>query len=202
MSTLLKPLLVREKLLERKMRIFTFHEFSSLFPSSRHNVKYFLEHQVEQGLLTRIKRGLYTLKTDPPSEEEIANALYRPSYISFEYALAYYNLLPEMPYHLTSATTKPTRLFILSSNSFSYRTIKTEAYTGYRLVEQGEIRYLIAEPEKALVDSLYFASLSRTTINERIFQNYKLKTLNKAKVSQYAKLYQQKKLDTILGNLL
>ena len=64
------------------------------------------------------------LKTDPAEEAEIANRLYQPSYLSFEYALAFYNLLPEMPYGVTSATTKPTRNFIINGLGFNYLTIK------------------------------------------------------------------------------
>ncbi len=93
MYTLLKPIHVRKELLKRNMCIFRAQDFMRIFNTSSHTTKYFLETQVQQDFLQRLKRGTYMLKTDPPSEEEIANALYKPSYISFEYALAYYHIL-------------------------------------------------------------------------------------------------------------
>ena len=161
MYTLLKPMQIREELLKRNLRIFSGQEFRRIFQTSTQSTKYFLESQVLNGLFLRLKRGIYTLKTDLPSEEEIANAIYQPSYVSFEYALAYYNLIPEMVYTVTSATTKPTRLFDVSGIAYSYQTIKKEAFTGYFLRKTENKSYFIAEKEKALVDYLYFVSLKK-----------------------------------------
>lgn len=190
MYTLPKPLLVREELLNRGLRIFTPLEFGRVFQVQPYINKYFLEKQVDEGLLERLKQGIYALKTDPPSEEEIANKLYAPSYISFEYALAHYSIIPEMVYEVTSATTKPTRLFSTSNLAYSYRTIKKEAYTGYRLEKVGERQYLIADPEKALVDYLYFWALGKHSLNDRL----NISSLKKEKLLEYAKLYNRKKL--------
>ena len=213
MNTLLKPLQVREALLEKGVRIFTPQDFERIFHTTPFKTKYFLETQTEEGLFARLKQGVYTLKTDFPSEEEIANTLYKPSYISFEYALAYYNMIPEMPYSVTSATTKPTRLFTTNNMAFAYYTIKEEAYTGYTLVKTprsiseksksiyfnemvstgiGIKSFFIAEPEKALVDYLYFVSIGKRIDNDRMF--YKEDTLNKGKLVNYAKLYNRKNL--------
>lgn len=208
MYTLLKPIQIREELLKRNLRVFTASEFMRIFNTSPHTTKYFLETQVQQGFLLRLKRGIYTLKTDPPSEEEVANAIYKPSYISFEYALAYYHLLPEMPYIVTSATTKPTRLFTTTSSSFSYRTIKKEAYTGYALVKQDQKSFLIADKEKALVDYLYFFALHKSSENERLLENlkskdyYKTEGLNKEKIFTYTKLFGNKRLLNLVDVLL
>ena len=42
MSTLLKPLQVREELLKRNVRVFTSEEFSRIFHVSTNSIKYFL----------------------------------------------------------------------------------------------------------------------------------------------------------------
>src|SRR4030042_5871459 len=190
MSTLLKPLQVREALLRRNIRIFNPKEFARLFGTSVYITKYFLEEQTRRGLFVRLKRGLYALKTDLPSEEEIANALYKPSYISFEYALAYWGLLLERPPTVTSATTKPTRLFSAGHMSFGYYTIKEKAYTGYSLVKTDAKSFLIADCEKALCDYLYFETLGKRPYNDRLI----LKNVNKEKLVSYAKLYQRSSL--------
>lgn len=144
------------------------------------------------------------LKTDPPTEEEVANALYKPSYISFEYALGYYNIIPEMVYQITSATTKPTRLFTVGHNSFAYYTIKKEAYTGYTLAKREERKFYIAEPEKALVDYLYVISLGKRALlgDKLVSDRLELKSLDKEKILAFASLYNWPKLDRLIKEVL
>ncbi len=204
MYNLVKPLAIREELLNRKIRIFSNREFAQIFELSPYQTEYALNQLTEEGLLTRFKRGYYALKIDPPSEEEIANALYKPSYISFEYALAYYNIIPEMTYQITSATTKPTRLFTVNHSAFSYYTIKQEAYTGYVLAQREESRFYIAEPEKALVDYLYIISLGERVVSgvRSLNDRLELGNLNKNKTLFYAKLYNWLKLDMLVKEVL
>lgn len=197
MSTLLKPLQVREELLRKNVRVFTPEEFGRIFQIPTYSIKYFLEKQTSQGLFLRLKKGVYALKTDFPSEEEIANALYKPSYISFEYALAYYDMLPEMPYSITSATTKPTRSLTTSFALLSYYTIKQETYTGYSLVKTEAKAFLIADREKALADYLYFVSIGKRTLNDRLI----LKDIDKDKLLNYGELFKRKKLMKIIEDI-
>lgn len=198
MYTLLKPLIVREELLKRGLHVFTPLEFTRLFQTKPHQTKYFLEKESKGGLFLRLKNGVYSLKTDLPGEEEIANRLYAPSYISFEYALATYNILPEAPYQITSATTKPTRIFTINGQTFTYFTIKKDAYTGYVLTKKNGRRFLIAEPEKALVDYLYFVVLRKRPPNDRL----RISSLNKKKVLLYGQLYNRQNLLTFIRRLL
>ena len=194
----MKPLLVREELLKRKVRIFTVMEFSRIFQTPSYTTKYFLEKETDHGLLTRLKKGLYALKTDYPCEEEIANALYQPSYLSFEYALAYYNILPEVPYRVTSATSKPTRIFTINNIIFAYYTIKTKAYAGYSLMKTSTKSFLIADREKALVDYLYFESLGKRPHNDRLI----LKNIDKSKLIKYAESFKRGSLVKLVKKIL
>ena len=198
MYTLLKPIPVREELLRRGVGIFSPQEFQRIFGSSQLRTKYFLEEYTRGGLFQHLKNGLYALKTDPPPEEEIANRLYRPSYISFEYALATYNILPEMPYLLTSATTKPTRNFVIGERAFSYLTIKRTAFAGYAPTQRDGRTVLMAEPEKALVDYIYFISLGRKAHNDRLNTT----RLDRQKAIDYASLYRRASVERLLKELL
>jgi len=198
MSTLLKPLQVRGELLKRGVTIFSAQEFQRIFHAPPSRAKYFLEEYTHAGLFRRLKRGLYSLQDPSPSEEEIANLLYRPSYISFEYALAAHNLLPEMVYAVTSATPKPTRTFVVAEKPFSYLTIKKQAFTGYLPSRRNGRTILIAEPEKALVDYLYFVSLSKKALNDRLT----LTQLDRNKIHAYARLYRRDRLDRLIRELL
>src|SRR5258708_5132218 len=204
MYNLVKPIQVQEELLKRKIHLFSTREFAAIFSLNEFQTEYSLQELLKEGLLERIKRGLYILKTNSPNEKEIANILYKPSYISFDYALSYYNLIPEIVYEVTSATTKTTRLFTTNNLNFGYYTIKTQAYTGYELKEEGETKFLIAEPEKAVVDYVYALTLGqrgllgRRNLNDRL----NIKNLSKEKIKSYALIFESKKLDICINKFL
>ena len=109
-----------------------------------------------------------------------------------------------MVYEVTSATTKPTRLFAIDSLAFGYYTIKTQAYTGYILKQEGERRFYIAEPEKAVVDYLYVLTLGKRgllgqrTINDRL----QISSLDKEKIRAYAKLFNWPQLDILVEQII
>ncbi len=177
--------------------MFTPLEFRRVFPKSQDQIQYFLETQTRSGLFIRLKKGLYALKTDLPGDEEIANALYKPSYVSFEYAMAKYGIIPESPYNVTSATTNPTRVFSTNHTAFSYFTIKKSAYTGYYLDTTGGRNVLIAEREKALADYLYFIAIGQRSFNDRVT----VSTLDKDKLTAYATLFERNKVIELVEKL-
>ena len=106
----LKPLRVQEVLKEKQIQLFSTEEFRRVFSVNLWAARTFIKNHTED-LFIKLRNGLYTLRSDPPNELEIANRIYGPSYISLEYALAYYRLIPETVYTITSATTKITRKF-------------------------------------------------------------------------------------------
>jgi predicted transcriptional regulator of viral defense system len=58
---------------------------------------------VKKGALIPLKRGLFETEANTPGFI-LANALLGPSYLSFEYALSYYGMIPERVMTYTSAT--------------------------------------------------------------------------------------------------
>ena len=112
---------------------------------------------VKEGKLIPLTKGLYVDNTNV-SGLYLANAIFGPSYISFNYALSYYGLIPEAVYEFTSATTekKKKKLFNNRFGTFSYRDIPVDAYPyGINIIEEGEYSFMIASKEKALCDKLY-----------------------------------------------
>lgn len=67
------------------------------------NPKTKLSRMVKQGEYFQITKGIYETNRNT-SGHLLAGSIYGPSYISFEYALAYYGLIPEAVYTITSAT--------------------------------------------------------------------------------------------------
>jgi hypothetical protein len=137
------------------------------------------------------------LSHDVPSDFEIANNLYKPSYISLVYALSYYHIIPEITYTITSVTPRRTYQFEVAGKIFRYHRIKKEAFTGYSPEKIGGKVVLIADKEKALVDYLYFAERNKISINERI----DFSSLSKEKVINYGRLFQWKSLMRLIGDL-
>ena len=62
-----------------------------------------LSREVKAGKIFKIINGLYETNPNTPGYL-LAGSIYGPSYISFEYALAFYGLIPERVSTITSAT--------------------------------------------------------------------------------------------------
>jgi len=150
----------------------------------------FILRNVKRGIYIKIKRGLYFDKNFKPSEMEIANKLYYPSYVSFEYALSYYGIIPETVYSITSSTPKTTRNFIVAGVNYGFFHIKKEVFTGYvKKNISGQLVYL-AEPEKALADYFYFVDLKKKSLYDRI----NVKDINYKKLMALIKLFNRPSL--------
>jgi len=161
---------------------------------------YQLTRWVKKGYLLKVKNGIYIFKRDYEKirGEEIAAAIYQPSYLSLESALSAYGFIPEMVYAYVSVTGKINRTFDNEFGHFIYRHLKSELFWGYREIKTGTGRYLIAEPEKALLDYFY---LNLSKINsESDFENLRFnedrlrEILNREKFVKYLQAFQIKKL--------
>lgn len=193
----LKPLFVQEVLKEKGVRLFSSEEFRRIFSVQEGAAQAFIKHHT-QDLFIKLRNGLYALRSDLPGELEMANRLYGPSYISFEYALAHYQIIPESVYSITSATSNVTRQFIVQGKTYEYHRIKKEVYRGYRSQKRGRDTLLIAEPEKALVDYLYFVDLKLKSLNERL----NIRKIKKKLAWNYASLFGRNSLTKLLKGLL
>ncbi len=116
---------------------------------------------LDKGEIIALKRGLYVLNPSFGRElvpEIVANLLYGPSYVSLEYALASFGLIPELAFHVCSVTTGRKKIFSTAVGTFSYRHLEYGYYSqAYTMRKAGSSGFLIAAPEKALCDTLYYA---------------------------------------------
>lgn len=116
-----------------------------------------ISRMVKTGSVTPITKGLYETDKSIPGYL-LANIIYGPSYLSFDFALSYYGLIPEAVYTFTSATfeKKKEKTYNNHFGTFTYRDVPSSAYPyGIRLVSEGQYSFAIATPEKALCDKLY-----------------------------------------------
>jgi hypothetical protein len=115
---------------------------------------------LRKNAIIRVKKGLYVFGPDysrgPFSRELLANLIYGPSYVSLDYALSYYGLIPERVETLTSVTCGKNRAFLTPVGRFTYWSIPLHSYhVGMDIIQLDERRsFLMAIPEKALADKI------------------------------------------------
>ncbi len=172
----------------------------SLLGEDTQNIRCQVQYWRRQGHLILLKRGVYVLSSDlrkqPLSMGFISNFLISPSYISLEYALSYYDLIPEATMTYTSISTKKTTKFKTSLGVFEYRSIKEGLFFGFtKVIEQGQ-SYFIAYPEKAVLDFFYFhqdMGGSESEFESYRFQN--LGSLNLKRFNEFRHQYNKKTND-------
>ena len=118
-----------------------------------------LTRMIKSGDVIQVRRGIFLEgKETGYSLKSLASVIYGPSYISFEYALAHYGLIPERVHAVTSAVynKNKNRRFHTPLGDFYYYYLPASVFPyGVALGEENGQSYLIATPEKALCDTLY-----------------------------------------------
>lgn len=121
-----------------------------------------IQRLIKNGEIIRIKKGLYIRGNNHENyidKKIIANLIYGPSYISLEYALSYWGLIPERVEEVTSINNKRNKSFKTPLGVFSYRYLPTNKFNiGVDLIQANQLYFFIATKEKALCDKLYFSS--------------------------------------------
>ena len=113
----------------------------------------------KDGQLIRLKRGLYVVSEEVSGRSVnaclCANHIYGPSYVSLQWALRWYGLIPERVYTMTSVTTKRTRMFENSLGRFTYEQVTPDYFAiGINNIEEDGVSFLMACREKALCDMI------------------------------------------------
>jgi len=136
-------------------------DLSSAFPGCSPQVLRDLARRATAwGWLIRVKRGLFVIgppfKREKPSQFELAQHIYGPSYISMESALSYHQLIPEAVYATVSMSAKRKVEFDTQLGLFIYHHLSpSHFYEGVARIKAGTSVYLMATPLKALGDYVY-----------------------------------------------
>lgn len=161
------------------------------------------------GRVIRLKRGLYTLPEErrgvPLSVRWLANTLYSPSYLSLEYMLSWYDMIPERVGVVTSITALKTAAFQNTLGRFVYRNLKKDLFFGFEEVkDEFGSNVLVATPEKAILDYIYLYSgwKSEHSFLEKNIRLQQLDQLNKKRLKEFAKRFSSLKMDQAVKLLL
>jgi len=181
-----------KKLKQEGISLFTSSDFKKNFQIKKENTAYkILERLTQKGILKRLIKKKYLFVFSESDDFQIANFLYSPSYISLESALSFYGIITQFPYQITSITPKKTKTIKTLGKEFSYAQIKPQLFFGYEKKE----KFLIAIPEKALLDYLYLCSKGLRSFER---DDFDLKTINKKKFLFLLKETRQEKLKKFL----
>jgi len=184
------------KILQRtKIKILSLRDIKKLFEIDSDNTAYkTAESLIKKGILERLKKGLYASTLNFPEDFEVANRLSAPSYVSLETALSFYGILSQFPYPITSITPRKTRRFEVQGKEFEYVHIQTSFFWGY----EKQKGFLIASPEKALIDEIYFMAKGWRKID---LTELDLSKLNKKKFKIMAKKIKYRPFQNLLKAL-
>lgn len=183
-----------EKMKEKHLLLFSALDVRKVFPVSEAAATFLVYRYAQKKFITRVKRGLYVFPDALPPDLYLANKLYEPSYISLEFALSYHRVIPENVYEITSITPKATQRFETLGKVYSYRRISKRMFTGYMAQKQKGFSFVIADAEKAFVDTLYYRLFDGRKPLSRFDKN----KINRARALRYAKLFDNEKLMSIV----
>ena len=160
--------------------------------------------EIKKGNLIKIINGLY--ETDSSVNGYLlAGSIYGPSYLSFDFALSYYGLIPEKVTAFTSATCDKKKSYSNEFGTYLYRDVPTEVYPlGIKIIEEGEYVYQIAIPEKAICDKLYTLSpiknmteLENVLFNDLRIDKDEFNKLNLKDIEQISNFYHSTNVDLL-----
>ncbi len=201
-----------------KLTYYTKQNLNLYLDKKGESLNYWIKKLIKNGILIPIKKGFYIssfyldlIKKKNEIEEYyeyLAGAIKYPSYISLEYALAKYGLIPESVFRITSISKKTTRKYESRVMTFSYRKIKESLFMGFLEMKYGIQTIRFATPAKALFDYLYlkrFTSdleIEKYLLKDGRFNWTVLESKEKKLFIKYVGLSSSKKMDKILKILI
>jgi predicted transcriptional regulator of viral defense system len=183
-----------EKLNSLNKTFYTINDVLTIANQSRQTTRVALSRLVKRGELQRLIKNIYIPKNKVVDLEAVAEQIDAGSYLSFESALSRYGILSQIPYTITMATTKKSKIFTIGEQQIVYRKIKPELFGGY--IIENNLR--LATPEKALLDMLYLISRGKVFMS---LDELDLSVINKRLLSQMVEKY-PKKVRAMVGNLM
>lgn len=177
-----------------KKPIFTTYELTVISGKSQSSVVQSLKFLEREGVVVKIYRGIWAEKDITISAYEVIPYLFQKHrvYVSFISALHLYGIIEQIPQVITLASTQHTRQIKTKLATFQVHRIEPSFFCGFSWYKD-KGSFLIAEPEKALVDCLYLSSRKKNQF--RFFPElYFPKTFNFKKAFDWAKKIKEPKI--------
>ena len=189
---LMKQLQFYKIINQQEKTVFSSKDISRLINKNSNYTKVFLSRVRKNNLLQFIERGKYC-KLDT-SEFEVASNILFPSYISFLSALSIQGLTDQIPVEISLVALKQRSSFFFKNYRITFSTFPKKLFFGYTRRDN----MYIADPEKAILDSLYLNIVPLSEIVKIINES----ELNMNKFLDYAEKMDSKILLKRLGYIL
>lgn len=168
--------------------LFSLADFERMFGTNNRQTLYKKVQRLgKKKIVQRLIKGKYRFLLSAVSDYTIANYLYQPSYVSLETALSFYGIITGFPYKIRSITVRKAKSFNVDGKKFQFSQISPNLFWGWEKKED----FLIAEPEKALLDYLYFGLKGLGSVD---WEELELAEINKKKLFSYAKRFSNQKI--------
>jgi len=158
--------------------VFTVKDVSRLSGKPLSYARIMLYRLAKSGKVARVEGGKYCISGEDAFA--VASSLIFPSYVSFLSALAFHHLTTQIPVEIQVACTRQKKPVVFSGMRITFSKLKPRAMFGFKRVEHA----FVAEPEKAVVDSLYLSG--KTPVSEVLFA-LESGSLDAGKLDDYAK---------------
>jgi len=187
--------------------VFTTNELSAFSGKSLSTTTQALNFLQEEGLIEKVYRGIWTktghARFSPYAVIPFLFPRHR-AYLSFISALHSYGMIEQIPREITLASTAHTKNIRTKVGTFSVHRIAPSFFDGF-IWHKGESNFLIAGPEKALIDCLYLSAFKKKQFAyfpelhfPKSFSFKKAKEWVKRISSNNPRVYVQKKLNLLL----
>ena len=162
-------------------------ELARRYKLSEAAVRNALRRHEGRGLVERVSTRIYINHLNQQfSPRDLVNVLRPESYISLESVMVEKGITSQSPSVLTCVTPGYPQSFRTKSVGIVYRKISSDLYWGYEQKATRYNNYLIAEPEKALLDWIY---LTRQEGLPTPLDELQLRFLSAAKLRKYSERF-------------
>jgi len=183
--------LIPKKVEQTERAVYSVQQFSNLIGKPRTVARVYMNRLVKRGLAKNVLKGKISFLDD---DFVISAQMFEPSYISLSTALAFHELIPQISAFVECVTTRNSRKY--PHLGITYHKISPKLFYGYSKLRKAWSYILIADPEKAVIDSLYFNAIDIDTVKDI------LPKLNSEKIEKYIKMFKGKGAEKIKRLLL
>ena len=187
--------------------IFTSAELSAISGKSLSATIQALNYLQKQGAVLKIYRGIWAeILSKPLSPYGLIPFLFpsQRAYVSFISALHLYGIIEQIPQEITLASSAHTKKIHTKLGTFSIHHLAPFFFNGFDWYK-GTGRFLIAEPEKALIDCLYLSAYKKKQFKyfpelhfPKSFSIKRTKDWAKRIPNHKIRFYVQNKLDALI----
>jgi predicted transcriptional regulator of viral defense system len=176
------------KLEEGLPKFFSHKDVEKLLNIKKSSAKVLCSRYLKKGFFLHVKRDCYMLKRKRHTlmEEDflrLSNKLHQPSYVSFTSALWRYRKSARVIGFIECISPQKSSEIKFDSYRFKYYRFPKKLFFGFQESPHG---FLVAEPEKALLDIIYMHSLGRYFAH---FRGITLEGLSYPKLLRYSKKF-------------